>query len=166
MKVVRHKSAAEFLDQAGAWLERAEAENNLILGIAAYFKSYSGQLKVEPYFLTVENNGTIVGAGEMTPPRRLLLTSVTDSAVITLADFMLSEALDEPNRTIPPVFTPSHLRRRGYATSCVAAITQRMLDSGKKFCCLYTDLANPTSNSIYQMIGYQPTCDVQDWIFE
>jgi hypothetical protein len=71
MKVVRHKSAAEFLDQAGAWLERAEAENNLILGIAAYFKSYSGQLKVEPYFLTVENNGTIVGAGEMTPPRRL-----------------------------------------------------------------------------------------------
>jgi len=64
------------------------------------------------------------------------------------------------------VYTPSHLRKRGYATACVAALTQRMLDSGKHFCCLYTDLANPTSNSIYEKIGYQPICDVQDWLFE
>jgi len=63
------------------------------------------------------------------------------------------------------VFTPAHLRRRGYATSCVATLTQRMLDAGKKFCCLYTDLAKPTSNSIYQKLGYRPVCDVQDWIF-
>lgn len=41
-----------------------------------------------------------------------------------------------------------------------------MLDSGKKSCCLYTDLANQTSNSIDQKIGYRPVCDVQDWIFE
>ena len=64
------------------------------------------------------------------------------------------------------VYTPAHLRRHGYATACVAALTQRMLDNGKSFCCLYTDLANPTSNSIYQKIGYRPVCDVQDWIFE
>lgn len=64
------------------------------------------------------------------------------------------------------VYTPAHLRELGYATSCVAALTQRMLDSGKKFCCLYTDLSNPTSNSIYQKIGYRSVCDVQDWVFE
>jgi predicted GNAT family acetyltransferase len=64
------------------------------------------------------------------------------------------------------VYTPPRLRNRGYATSCVAALTQRVLGSGKQFCCLYTDLANPTSNSIYQKIGYQPICDVQDWVFE
>jgi predicted GNAT family acetyltransferase len=64
------------------------------------------------------------------------------------------------------VYTPPNLRKKGYATACVAALTQRMLDSDKQFCCLYTDLANPTSNSIYQKIGYQPICDVQDWIFE
>lgn len=64
------------------------------------------------------------------------------------------------------VYTPLYLRRSGYATSCVAALTKLMLESGKRFCCLYTDLANPTSNSIYQKIGYQPVCDVQDWIFE
>jgi predicted GNAT family acetyltransferase len=64
------------------------------------------------------------------------------------------------------VYTPPQFRNHGYATSCVGAMTQRMLDSGKRFCCLYTDLANPTSNSIYQKIGYQPICDVQDWIIE
>ena len=64
------------------------------------------------------------------------------------------------------VYTPAHVRRRGYATACVATLTQSILDGGKKFCCLYTDLANPASNSIYQKIGYRPVCDVQDWIFE
>jgi len=57
------------------------------------------------------------------------------------------------------------LRGRGYATSCVAALTTRLLDSGKTFCCLYTDLSNPTSNSIYQRIGYRPVCDTQLWKF-
>ena len=56
MKVVRHDTAAQLLHRAGAWLERAEAENNLILGIAAYFKSHTGQLKVAPYFLTVDDS--------------------------------------------------------------------------------------------------------------
>jgi hypothetical protein len=34
-----------------------------------------------------------------------------------------------------------------------------MLEKGYSFCCLYTDLANPTSNSIYQKIGYRPVAD-------
>jgi uncharacterized protein len=278
VQVIRHNAAAEFLARARPLLERAEAENNLILGIAAFFESYSGQLKVEPYFLTLENDGSVVGAALMTPPRRLLITSMADSAVTTLADFMLAETVTVPGvlgpkaeaklfadywtsrtarfcrakmseriyaceKVIPTidsfgrlkpakevdqalladwceqfcidariddetvyfraqlprkiadqslfvwetdeavsmaaieretshgiaiswVYTPAHLRNKGYATACVAALTQRMLDSGKRFCCLYTDLTNPTSNSIYQKIGYQPICDVQDWLFE
>jgi predicted GNAT family acetyltransferase len=57
------------------------------------------------------------------------------------------------------VFTPPELRGHGYATAAVSALSQRMLDEGNRFCCLYTDLANPTSNSIYQKIGYRPVCD-------
>ncbi len=57
------------------------------------------------------------------------------------------------------VYTPPEFRGKGYATSLVATLSQSLLDSGKKFCCLYTDLLNPTSNSIYQKIGYQPVCD-------
>jgi predicted GNAT family acetyltransferase len=57
------------------------------------------------------------------------------------------------------VYTPPPLRGRGYATSCVAGLSRLLLDSGKQFCVLFTDLANPTSNSIYQKIGYVPVCD-------
>ncbi|GIP39410.1 hypothetical protein J31TS4_26900 [Paenibacillus sp. J31TS4] len=53
------------------------------------------------------------------------------------------------------VYTPPAYRGRGYATSCVAALSRLLLDSGYRFCSLYTDLANPTSNAIYSRIGYR-----------
>ncbi|QHT63951.1 GNAT family N-acetyltransferase [Paenibacillus lycopersici] len=57
------------------------------------------------------------------------------------------------------VYTPPYERGKGYATSIVAQISQLALDKGFTKCVLYTDLANPTSNSIYQKIGYTPICD-------
>ena len=60
------------------------------------------------------------------------------------------------------VYTPPALRGRGYASACVAELSARILDSGKAFCTLYTDLANPTSNAIYQRIGYQPLGDFRE----
>jgi uncharacterized protein len=57
------------------------------------------------------------------------------------------------------VYTPVEHRGKGYATSCVAEVSQKILGEGKAFCSLYTDLANPTSNSIYMKIGYQPVAD-------
>lgn len=68
--------------------------------------------------------------------------------------------------SISYVYTPPEHRRRGYATSVVAALSQRILDEGKQFCCLYTDLANPTSNSIYQKIGYAPVADAIEMLFD
>jgi uncharacterized protein len=61
--------------------------------------------------------------------------------------------------TVNNVYTPPHQRKKGYASACVAALSQKQLDSGYKYCCLFTDLANPTSNQIYMDIGYQPVCD-------
>jgi predicted GNAT family acetyltransferase len=57
------------------------------------------------------------------------------------------------------VYTPPYYRGKGYASSCVAQISQIALDKGFTKCVLYTDLLNPTSNSIYQKIGYTPICD-------
>ncbi|NOR44937.1 MAG: GNAT family N-acetyltransferase [Candidatus Delongbacteria bacterium] len=57
------------------------------------------------------------------------------------------------------VYTPEEFRRNGYATSCVAEVSKILLDEGYKFCTLYTDLSNPTSNRIYQKIGYEPIAD-------
>jgi len=60
---------------------------------------------------------------------------------------------------VGPVYTPPEHRRRGYATSLVAAWTSQLLASGIRRCALFTDLANPTSNSIYQAVGYRPYGD-------
>jgi predicted GNAT family acetyltransferase len=60
------------------------------------------------------------------------------------------------------VYTPPACRGRGYASACVAELSHRILDSGKEFCTLFTDLANPTSNSIYRRIGYRPLCDFRE----
>jgi hypothetical protein len=60
---------------------------------------------------------------------------------------------------IGPVYTPPAERGRGYASALVAAVSQAQLDAGRRFCFLYTDLANPTSNKIYQAIGYRPVTD-------
>ncbi len=64
------------------------------------------------------------------------------------------------------VYTPPPLRGRGYASACVAALSQHLLDVGWKSCALFTDLANPTSNSIYQKIGYKPVCDFDQYAFD
>lgn len=62
------------------------------------------------------------------------------------------------------VYTPAQFRGRGYASACTALVSQRALDAGNQFCCLYTDLSNPVSNEIYQRIGYTPVCDVLDYL--
>lgn len=67
---------------------------------------------------------------------------------------------------IGPVYTPPAQRGRGYASALVADLSQRLLDEGRQFCFLFTDLANPTSNHIYQQIGYQPISDASELIFE
>jgi hypothetical protein len=60
---------------------------------------------------------------------------------------------------IGPVYTPPEHRGRGYASALVATQSQALLDEGRLFCFLYTDAANPTSNKIYQHIGYDYVCD-------
>jgi len=64
------------------------------------------------------------------------------------------------------VYTPPELRGKGYASAIVAEVSQMQLDLGKKLCFLYTDLSNPTSNSIYQRIGYRPVGDSAHYSFE
>ena len=61
--------------------------------------------------------------------------------------------------TVILVYTPPEHRGKGYATALVAFLSDLALKSGKKFCVLYADLANPISNSIYQKIGYKAVSD-------
>jgi uncharacterized protein len=269
--VVRHGGARSFLDRAQSWLVRHEAENNLILSIAAQLAKTP---KDDAYFATIEANGGVVGCAFRTPPHKLGVTRMPIEAAHVLAGhvtsvfdstsgvlgpedvarevaraiaarsggkveqagksriYELTKVVPLPNpprgkmRAAQPgdaelliewlerfasethhgrddartymhahlgnrtvfvwdddgpkasavwagmtphgvrvgfVFTPADHRGRGYASALTAAASQRALDSGYEFCCLYTDLANPTSNSIYQKIGYTPVCDVSDY---
>lgn len=60
---------------------------------------------------------------------------------------------------INSVYTPPKWRRQGLATAAVAQLSRKLLREGCSMCVLFTDLANPTSNSIYTRIGYEPVCD-------
>jgi GNAT superfamily N-acetyltransferase len=60
---------------------------------------------------------------------------------------------------IGPVFTPRHERGRGYASAAVHAVSLLLRDRGERLC-LFTDQANPTSNKIYEALGYRRLVDM------
>lgn len=100
------------------------------------------------------------------PPRReVLARSITEGNIYLWEDGGQVVSMAGKGRrtahgvSVGLVYTPPALRGRGYASACVAALSQIILDEGADFCTLFTDLANPTSNSIYQKIGYRPVCD-------
>ncbi len=57
------------------------------------------------------------------------------------------------------VYTPDEFRKNGFGGAVTASLTEYLLNNGNKFCFLFTDLDNPTSNSIYKKIGYKEVCD-------
>ena len=82
-----------------------------------------------------------------------------DREPVSLAGF------SEPTPTgirIAPVYTPPEHRRRGYATALVADLSRELLSRGRRFVFLFTDLANPTSNAIYERIGYRRVADAAE----
>jgi FR47-like protein len=60
---------------------------------------------------------------------------------------------------VGPVFTPPEDRRQGYGAAVTAACSRAGLAEGAEQIVLFTDLANPTSNSVYQQIGFRPQSD-------
>jgi uncharacterized protein len=93
--------------------------------------------------------------------RRLVLWEV-DGAAVSMAGF----SGRTPNGIrVAWVYTPPESRRKGLAGACVAALSQKLLDDGRRFCFLYTDLANPTSNHVYRTIGYEPVADATIYLF-
>ncbi|CAN5757425.1 GNAT family N-acetyltransferase [soil metagenome] len=276
-RICRFEAADAFLARAESWLLHAEAEHNLLLGLAHRLKGSTEGYEPPLYLATVEDAGGVVGCAFRTPPFKLGLTRMPAGALPALVDdvaavypslpavlgpepearrfaelwaerkgirahpgmrqriFQLERVIwperpatgrlrvaepedrerverwirafsaeagtpmhgigrmaeerireraiflwedvqpcsmagwagQSPNGVrIGYVYTPPELRGRGYASAGVAEASQRALDAGRRFCFLYTDLANPTSNSIYRRIGYQPVCDVVDWHLE
>ena len=66
---------------------------------------------------------------------------------------------------IGPVYTPADLRGHGYGSAVTAAASSWARHSGADHVVLFTDLANPVSNAIYQRIGYRPELDAVEFGF-
>lgn len=273
LRVSAYDDPEPFLEHAESWLMGAEAEHNLILAIAEGLKRRgSPRGASRPFFAVAEMDGRVAGCAFRTPPHKLGVTRMPDSAAARLAEqvaarfdalpavfgprnvaeafarawsqrtgarwrlgmdqriYRLEEVRpptgvpgriraatredlpmvadlaegfaadtgvefetskkeradwvkegcvflwedDEPvsmavakgatrhGIRVGYVYTPPERRRRGYASALVAQLSQRMLSEGFRFCVLYTDLSNPTSNAIYARVGYEPICDVVD----
>jgi uncharacterized protein len=96
-----------------------------------------------------------------------LRLSGTDGAIVLWEDdepvsFSAHGGATPNGIRIGPVYTPPEQRGRGYAGACVATQSAQLLNAGHRFCFLFTDLANPVSNRLYQRIGYEPVCDMQE----
>jgi predicted GNAT family acetyltransferase len=66
---------------------------------------------------------------------------------------------------VAPVYTPAGLRGRGYAGAVTAEVSRSARAAGVQEILLFTDLANPTSNGLYQRIGYRPVAEFAVWGF-
>ena len=98
-------------------------------------------------------------------------------APLSPSDFLISYALTSngmSDKDIVPVNMTPEAIPSAMASGAVPAgttyepnVSQILaLDGGKKFTALFTNLANPTSNSIYQKIGYRPLGDIDVYRFE
>ena len=82
----------------------------------------------------------------------LLVVWEVDGAVVSMAAVTVAQG---GVSRIQLVYTPPENRKCGFASACVASLTARELATPGRTCMLNTDLANPTSNGIYQAIGYR-----------
>jgi RimJ/RimL family protein N-acetyltransferase len=86
-----------------------------------------------------------------------------DGATVSMAGF--SDPAAGVSR-VGPVYTPSAWRGRGFGSAATAAATAAAQRARAGQVVLYTDLANPTSNAIYQDIGYRVDHDAEERAFE
>ncbi len=133
-------TAQAFLAKSESFLEQDEVSNNIILGVAYSLLDNPMKFGSKPFFGVIENNGVVCMADRRRPTKH--------------------------GHVIGLVYTPKIYRNKGYATACVAELCRHILNSGKSFCSLFTDLSNPTSNGIYKKIGFKPLCDFHDYSFE
>jgi predicted GNAT family acetyltransferase len=281
MQFTKHKTAGAFLANVQDTLEKREAANNLMLGLAARIQKFPERIRLQPYLATVRAGSKLVAAAVMTPPFGVVVQSQFTSShtalspiaenlhaerwpvpfvngelhasdafakawqsltgagvtatlhervyqldhviaphwpagqfrmatkhdldvlaawvdafhrealpdnpsvdardwaftAITDGDVYFWEVQGEPvsmarksrgtahGQCIGPVYTPPAQRGHGYASAVTAKLSQLILSSGKRFAMLFTNLSNPTSNSIYQKIGYKPVCDYNQHFF-
>lgn len=92
----------------------------------------------------------------MSPSAGITLWETPDGVPVSMAGLT---SLVAGQIRLAPVYTPAHLRGRGYAGAAAVEAGRAALAEGADEVLLFADLANPTSNGLYQRIGYRPVTD-------
>jgi predicted GNAT family acetyltransferase len=81
LQVVRHANARTFLERAETWLVAAEMEYGSALTSARNARADDSRYQQPVYWATVEDGGKIVGCAFRTPPFRLGVTAMSETAI-------------------------------------------------------------------------------------
>lgn len=142
---------------AGHLLDATDAHRDLVI---EWFRAFNGE------------TGNALGEAEMAWERfkqhdfrRMCLWAVDDEMGPRIVSLAGVSGRTPNGRRIGPVYTPPEERRRGYAEALVAEVCRQLLDQGATFCFLFTDLDNPTSNHVYQEIGFRFLAEFAEFDF-
>ncbi len=83
-----------------------------------------------------------------------------DGRPVSIASCLTTAPAGDGGR-INLVYTPPEARAKGYASACVGALSQRLLDQGWRTCLIMADQTNPASNRIYERLGYRASATLQ-----
>jgi RimJ/RimL family protein N-acetyltransferase len=97
------------------------------------------------------------------PDRRFTFWEAPDGTPVSMAGVTPMVA---GQIRVAPVYTPAHLRGRGYAGAVTVEVSRAALAGGATEVVLFTDLANTASNRLYQRIGYRPVTDFAVYDFQ
>jgi predicted GNAT family acetyltransferase len=111
-----------------------------------------------------------VDYGDASAIRELMLSALNEKRLYLWDDggpvsMLARNAPTLNSERVSVVYTPPKLRGKGYGAAANAALAQIILNSGKRYACLFADMNNAISNKMYVNIGYQPVCDVARYKF-
>ncbi|MFG3236646.1 GNAT family N-acetyltransferase [Streptomyces antibioticus] len=102
-------------------------------------------------------------AGSRFADKRYTLWETPDGTPVSVAG---ANPLIGGQIQVDVVHTPAHLRGRGYAGAVVTEVGRAALAAGAQDVVLFADLANPTSNALYQRLGYRTLTDWAGYDFD
>ena len=154
---------ARYLASAGEFLRSRPAEHSVLLTVTEAVR-IGGPATFgddQPLFgWYVPDGGPVTAGCVHTPPYPVALTAMPDPVAAALARTLAGNGRAVAGQTrIGPVYTPPEHRGRGYGGAVTTAVSLQALAAGAAEVLLYTDLANPTSNALYQRLGYRPVTD-------
>jgi hypothetical protein len=126
-----------------------------IPSIAQWIQAFEQEALGEFHNVDIDRAEKLVTKGQV-------FTWVVDGKLVSMA--MKTRPIAH-STSVTGVYTPPEHRRQGYASALVANLSQYLLNEGNLFVNLFTDLDNPTTNKIYQAVGYHPVCDFRNYRF-